>query len=124
MARSGSRVHNNKAGRRKPKQRLAQRSAKNAQRTAQDETITGGRGGRSRGTASRGRTRTTSESSGEVDLATAPVGPVRSPKRGGRGKGSKTSAPRSTKKTSGRKSSGARKSSNRPGASGTGRKKR
>ena len=41
------------------------------------------------------------------------------PEKGGRGKGSKTAAPRSTGKTSGRGSSGAKKSANRPGASGT-----
>src|SRR3954451_8679476 len=42
---------------------------------------------------------------------------------GGRGKGSKKTAPRSTDETSGQRSTGARKSGNRPGASGTGPKK-
>ena len=40
---------------------------------------------------------------------------------GGKGRGSKTDAPRSTGKTSGRGSSGATKSANRPGPSGTGK---
>ena len=39
--------------------------------------------------------------------------------KGGRGKGSKTAAPRSTGKTSGKGSTGAKKSANRPGGSGT-----
>src|SRR3954451_2866634 len=42
---------------------------------------------------------------------------------GGRGKGSKRTAPRSRDETSGQRSTGARKSGNRPGASGTGPKK-
>jgi hypothetical protein len=41
-----------------------------------------------------------------------------------KGKGSKTDAPRATGQTSGQRSSGAKKSGNRPGASGTGPKKR
>jgi hypothetical protein len=44
---------------------------------------------------------------------------------GGRGRGSKPDAPRGRKgQTSGTGSSGARKSANRPGASGTGPKKK
>jgi hypothetical protein len=93
-------------------------------RTAADETTGGGggaRGGRPRGTATRSRVRTTSESTGEVDETTLPPGPPRA--AGGRGRGSKTDAPRSRGTTSGRGSTGARKSVNRPGASGSPKKK-
>ncbi len=92
-------------------------------RKAADETMGGGgggRGGRARGTASRGGARTTAESVGEVE---GDAGPARSSHARLKGRGSKPDAPRGRKQTSGRGSTGARKSVNRPGPSGTGSKK-
>lgn len=92
-------------------------------REAADETIGGGgggRGGRARGTASRGRTRTTSESTGEIGAPRAPS--ARAP-ASGRGKVAKADAPRGRGTASGGQSSGARKSVNRPGHSGSGKKR-
>jgi hypothetical protein len=93
-------------------------------REAGDETVPdegGGRGGRSRGTATRvGSPRTTIESRGEVE---GRRGPSRDSHAARKGKGSKTDAPRATGQTSGTGSTGAKKSANRPGASGTGPKK-
>lgn len=81
----------------------------------------GGRGGRARGTALRKGTMTTAESTGEVERVRPSA---RKSKTSGRGKGMKTDAPRSKGVTSGRGSTGARKSVNRPGASGSPKKKK
>jgi hypothetical protein len=109
--------------------RKDQRNTRNSKaaprgREAGDETVGdegGGRGARSRGTATRSGSRTTIESRGEVE---GNIGPSRDSHAARKGKGSKPDAPRGKAQTSGTGSTGAKKSGNRPGASGTGPKKK
>jgi hypothetical protein len=97
------------------------RRANGSQREMVDETVSGpvGRGGRVRGTASRSRARTTSESAGEV--AGERGGPGGRAEQ--RGKGAKPDAPGSRKLLSRRAAKAKKKGGNRPGPSGTGPKK-
>lgn len=115
MPRGGKRTFTHEVAQDAPKSR-------GTTREAADSTTGGGgggRGGRARGTALRRGTMTTAESTGEVERMRRPKAKV-----SGRGKGAKVDAPRAKGTTSGRGSTGARKSANRPGASGSPKKKR
>src|SRR4051794_10451248 len=97
---------------RKDQRHTANVNTARAAREASAETVGeegGGRGGRSRGTASRSSSRTTIESRGAVE---GDRGPSRDSHATRKGTGSKPNAPRGKAQTSGTGSTGAKKSGN------------